>query len=182
MAVNLSTRSLLDDAFPAEVVAALDHWHVPAALLELEITESSIMAEPVKAHRLLSELSAIGVQISIDDFGTGYSSLADLKDLPVDQPEDRQVVRTEHAPRPNDANIVKSVIDLGHNLGLQTVAEGIEDLGTWQQLTDLGCDSAQGFFLAKPMPAADLEKWFELSAPPPLVCAVADLGLAAPGP
>jgi EAL domain-containing protein (putative c-di-GMP-specific phosphodiesterase class I) len=74
------------------------------------------------------------------------------------------------------------VIDLGHNLGLQTVAVGIEDLGTWQQLTDLGCDSAQGFFLAKPMPAADLEKWFELSAPPPLVCAVADLGLAAPGP
>ena len=182
MAVNLSTRSLLDDAFPAEVVAALAHWHVPAALLELEITESSIMAEPVKAHRLLSELSAIGVKISIDDFGTGYSSLADLRDLPVDRLKiDKSFVLNMHRDS-NDANIVKSVIDLGHNLGLQTVAVGIEDLGTWQQLTDLGCDSAQGFFLAKPMPAADLETWFELSAPPPLVCAVADLGLAAPGP
>ncbi len=161
MAVNLSTRSLLDDAFPAEVVAALDRWQVPAALLELEITESAIMADPVAAHRLLSELSAIGVKIAIDDFGTGYSSLAYLKNLPVDQLKiDRSFVLNMHRD-PDDAIIVKSVIDLGHNLGLQTVAEGIEDLETWQQLISLGCDSAQGYFLAKPLPAADLEAWFQ---------------------
>jgi diguanylate cyclase (GGDEF)-like protein len=161
MAVNLSTRSLLDDAFPAEVVAALGRWHVPADMLELEITESSIMSDPVKAHRLLSELSAIGVRIAIDDFGTGYSSLAYLKDLPVDQLKiDKSFVLNMQCD-PDDAIIVKSVIDLGHNLGLQTVAEGIEDLDTWQQLTNLGCDSAQGYFLAKPLPAADLETWFQ---------------------
>jgi diguanylate cyclase (GGDEF)-like protein len=180
MAVNLSTRSLLDDAFPAEVVAALARWQVPAALLELEITESSIMAEPVKARRLLSELSAIGVKIAIDDFGTGYSSLADLRHLPVDQLKiDTSFVLNMHRD-PNDAVIVKSVIDLGHNLGLQTVAEGIEDLDTWQQLTNLGCDSAQGYFLAKPMPASDLEAWFQKRGTPPLVCAVVDLGLQSP--
>jgi EAL domain-containing protein (putative c-di-GMP-specific phosphodiesterase class I) len=161
MAVNLSTRSLLDDAFPTEVVAALERWQVPAALLELEITESAIMVDPVEAHRLLSELSAIGVKIAIDDFGTGYSSLAYLKDLPVDQLKiDKSFVLNMHRD-PDDATIVKSVIDLGHNLGLQTVAEGIEDLETWQQLTILGCDSGQGYFLAKPLPAADLEAWFQ---------------------
>jgi diguanylate cyclase (GGDEF)-like protein len=160
MAVNLSTRSLLDDAFPAEVVAALDKWDVPAALLELEITESAIMADPIEAHRLLSELSAIGVKIAIDDFGTGYSSLAYLKDLPVDQLKiDKSFVLNMHRD-PDDAIIVKSVIELGHNLGLQTIAEGIEDLETWQQLTILGCDSAQGYYLAKPLPPADLEAWF----------------------
>jgi diguanylate cyclase (GGDEF)-like protein len=159
MAVNLSTRSLLDDSFPAEVVAALERWQVPAEMLELEITESSIMADPTKAHRLLSELSGIGVKVAIDDFGTGYSSLAYLKDLPVDQLKiDKSFVLNMHRD-PNDAIIVKSVIDLGHNLGLETVAEGIEDLDTWQQLTNLGCDSAQGFFLAKPLPAGALEGW-----------------------
>jgi predicted signal transduction protein with EAL and GGDEF domain len=130
-------------------------------MLELEITESSIIADPVKAHRLLRELSAIGVKIAIDDFGTGYSSLAYLKDLPVDQLKIDKSFVLNMQRDPNDAIIVKSVIDLGHNLGLQTVAEGIEDLVTWQQLTNLGCDSAQGYFLAKPLLAADLEKWFQ---------------------
>jgi EAL domain-containing protein (putative c-di-GMP-specific phosphodiesterase class I) len=122
------------------------------------------MADPVKAHRLLSEMSAIGVRIAIDDFGTGYSSLAYLKDLPVDQLKiDKSFVLNMHRD-PNAAIIVKSVIDLGHNLGLQTVAEGIEDLATWHQLSNLGCDSAQGYFLAKPLPAADLEAWLQLRA------------------
>ena len=175
MAVNLSTRSLLDDAFPAEVVAALDRWQILPEMLELEITESSIMADPVKAHRLLNEMSAIGVKIAIDDFGTGYSSLAYLKDLPVDQLKiDKSFVLNMHRD-PSDAIIVKSVIDLGHNLGLQTVAEGIEDLATWRQLSNLGCDSAQGYFLAKPLPAADLEAWFQERG------AVVDLGLQSRG-
>ncbi|MDQ1402814.1 MAG: hypothetical protein QOG03_1130 [Actinomycetota bacterium] len=164
MAINLSTRSLLDDSFPTEVVTALERWGVPAGLLELEITESAIMADPVRAHRLLTELAAAGVKLSIDDFGTGYSSLAYLKDLPVDQLKiDRSFVSHMHDD-PNDAIIVRSVIDLGHNLGLRTVAEGVEDLDTWEQLTTLGCDSAQGYYLAKPMPAASFSAWLRATA------------------
>ena len=117
------------------------------------------MADPVRAYRLLTELAASGVKLAIDDFGTGYSSLAYLKNLPVDQLKiDRSFVSQMHKD-PNDAIIVRSVIDLGHNLGLETVAEGIEDLDTWEQLTNLGCDSAQGYFLARPMPAAELGAW-----------------------
>lgn len=160
VAVNLSTRSLLDDDFPAEVVSALDRWGVPAHLLELEITESAIMADPMRAHRLLTELATLGVKIAIDDFGTGYSSLAYLQNLPVRQLKiDRSFVLHMHQ-NPSDAIIVRSVIDLGHNLGLETVAEGIEDLATWEQLANLGCDSAQGYFLARPMPAEQLGAWF----------------------
>jgi diguanylate cyclase (GGDEF)-like protein len=159
MAVNVSARSLLDDAFPNEVVSALERWSIPAHLLEVEITESAMMADPQRAHRLLTELSAPGVKVSIDDFGTGYSSLAYLKNLPVDQLKiDRSFISNMHDD-PNDAIIVRSVIDLGHNLGLETVAEGIEDLETWQQLTALGCDSAQGYFLARPMPPAEFGVW-----------------------
>ena len=167
MAINLSTRSLLDDEFPAEVIAALDRWQVPAHLLELEITESAIMADPTRARRLLIELAAVGVRLAIDDFGTGYSSLAYLKNLPVNQLKiDQSFVLNMHEDA-NDAIIVRSVIDLGHNLGLQTVAEGIEDLDTWKQLISLGCDSAQGYFLARPMPAERFCAWLSQAAAPP---------------
>jgi EAL domain-containing protein (putative c-di-GMP-specific phosphodiesterase class I) len=159
MAINVSARSLLDDGFPTEVGAALERWRIPAHLLEVEITESAMMADPQRAYRLLTELAAPGVKVSIDDFGTGYSSLAYLKNLPVDQLKiDRSFISNMHED-PNDAIIVRSVIDLGHNLGLETVAEGIEDLETWQQLTALGCDSAQGYFLARPMPPAEFGLW-----------------------
>ena len=159
VAINVSTRSLLDDAFPAEVAAALQRWDVPARLLELELTESAIMADPKRARRLLSELSALGIRLAIDDFGTGYSSLAYLKDLPVNELKiDRSFV-AHMRDDANDAIIVRSVIDLGHNLGLDTVAEGIEDRETWDQLSELGCDGAQGYFLARPMPAVALTAW-----------------------
>jgi diguanylate cyclase (GGDEF)-like protein len=161
MAINLSTRSLLDDGFPAEVTAALDRYALPAHLLELEITESAIMTDPIRARRLLTELAEIGVRISIDDFGTGYSSLAYLKDLPVSQLKiDQSFVLHMHDDA-NDAIIVRSVVDLGHNLGLQTVAEGVEDGDTWDQLAQLGCDSAQGYFLARPMPPEAVFPWLE---------------------
>jgi len=168
MAINLSTRSLLDDDFPAEVTAALDRFDIPAHLLELEITESAIMTDPMRARRLLTELADIGVRISIDDFGTGYSSLAYLKDLPVSQLKiDQSFVMHMHDVV-NDAIIVRSVVDLGHNLGLQTVAEGVEDRETWNQLAQLGCDSAQGYFLAKPMPPDAFMVWLEHSGHPPV--------------
>jgi diguanylate cyclase (GGDEF)-like protein len=159
VAVNVSTRSLLDDDFPQEVADALKRWDIPPHLLALEITESTIMADPSRAHRLLSELSATGVQVSIDDFGTGYSSLSYLKNLPVNELKiDRSFVYHMHRD-PNDAVIVQSVIDLGRNLGLHTVAEGIEDDETWEHLRRLGCDSGQGYLLARPMPAESLVGW-----------------------
>jgi diguanylate cyclase (GGDEF)-like protein len=159
MAVNLSTRSLLDDGFPGEFQAALDRWRIPAHMVELEITESAIMTDPKKARVLLTELADIGVKLAIDDFGTGYSSLAYLKDLPVDELKiDKSFVRSMHHD-PNNAIIVRSVVDLGHNLGLRIVAEGVEDGETWSQLARLGCDEAQGYFLAKPMPAGELIAW-----------------------
>jgi diguanylate cyclase (GGDEF)-like protein len=165
MAINLSTRSLLDDSFPGEVMGALECSGIPAHLLELEITESAIMADPTRAYRLLTELAAVGVKLAIDDFGTGYSSLAYLKNLPVDELKiDRSFVLHMHDD-PNDVIIVRSVIDLGHNLGLKTVAEGIEDLATWEQLTKLGCDSAQGYFLARPMPASEFGAWLRNVTP-----------------
>jgi len=159
VAINLSTRSLLDDDFPQEVEAALDRWAIPAHLLELEITESAIMTDPVRARRLLTELAELGVKIAIDDFGTGYSSLAYLKDLPVNQLKiDQSFVQNMHQDL-NDAIIVRSVVDLGHNLGLQIVAEGVENRETWDQLAQLGCDDAQGYFLAKPMAPTELIGW-----------------------
>lgn len=165
MAINLSTRSLLDDGFPHEVETALDRSNIPAYLLELEVTESAIMTDPDRARRLLTDLSDLGVRIAIDDFGTGYSSLAYLKDLPVNELKiDQSFVQNMHNDL-NDAIIVRSVVDLGHNLGLRTVAEGVEDNQTWDQLAQLGCDDAQGYFLARPMPPDEFMAWLQASRP-----------------
>ena len=161
MAVNLSARSLLDASLPDVVQGALSRWGVAPHLLDLEITETIIMTDPARARRVLTELADIGVTLSIDDFGTGYSSLAYLRDLPVHQLKiDRSFVQ-ELGARSGDAVIVRSVVDLARNLGLRTIAEGVEDAATWEQLTDLGCDSAQGFYLARPMAAPLFQAWIE---------------------
>jgi EAL domain-containing protein (putative c-di-GMP-specific phosphodiesterase class I) len=141
------------------VLAALERWDVPPPLLQLEITESGIMADPPRARRLLRDLAAVGVTVSIDDFGTGYSSLAYLKNLPVNQLKIDQSFVSQMREDPNDAIIVRSVIDLGRNLGLETVAEGVENHDTWDELSRLGCDSAQGYYLARPMTADAFVAW-----------------------
>jgi diguanylate cyclase (GGDEF)-like protein len=159
VSVNLAARSLLDERFPDEVRAALEGHGVPAPLLNLEVTETAIMVDPLKAQALLQEIHALGVELSIDDFGTGYSSLAYLKYLPVSELKiDRSFVKHMSTDE-NDAVIVHSVIELAHNLGMQTVAEGIEDKDTLTRLRDLGCDIAQGYYLARPMPADALDQW-----------------------
>ena len=173
VAINLSTRSLLDDAFPSEVLAALERWDVPAHLLQLEITETGIMADPPRARRLLRDLAQLGVTLSIDDFGTGYSSLAYLKNLPVNQLKIDQSFVSNMREDPNDAIIVRSVIDLGRNLGLETVAEGVEDRDTWNELSDLGCVSAQGYYLARPMTADNFVAWIRDDEPAAHTTAVA---------
>jgi diguanylate cyclase (GGDEF)-like protein len=159
VAVNVSTRCLLDPSFPDEVADRLHAWQVPAESLVLEVTESAVMADPARALDVLGRLHALGVGLAVDDFGTGYSSMAYLKALPVDELKvDRSFVG-QMADSSSDAVIVRSTIDLGHNLGLRVVAEGVESQDTWQELEALGCDTAQGYYLGHPMPATDLERW-----------------------
>jgi diguanylate cyclase (GGDEF)-like protein len=159
VAVNLSARNLADAQLPDEIAALLAQWDVPAGRLCVEITESTIMAEPERAMQVLSRLSAMGVQLAIDDFGTGYSSLAYLKRLDVDEIKIDRTFVGEMDTDEDDATIVRSTIDLARNLGLRVVAEGVETQEVWDQLTALGCDFAQGFFLSRPLPPADLAAW-----------------------
>ena len=159
IAVNVSARSLLDQELPGKVQSTLDRWGVDPRFLKIEITESSIMADPAHALAILAMLQSMGVRLSVDDFGTGYSSLTHLRELPIDEIKiDKSFVigmRTSEA----DAAIVRTVIDLAHNLGKQVCAEGVEDEATWHLLRDLGCDLAQGFWIAKPMAADELMDW-----------------------
>ena len=159
IAVNLSTRNLLDNHFPRQVAELLQRWEVPATCLELEVTESSMLANPTRAKAVLNELSELGIRLSIDDFGTGYSSLAYLRQLPVDEIKiDRSFVIGMEVEA-GDAVIVRSTVDLGRNLGLEVVAEGVETLEIWERLRELGCNTAQGYFLGRPMPAEQMSDW-----------------------
>ena len=159
VAVNLSTRNLLDVSFPEEVAELLRARGVEPSLLEFEITESTVLIDPARSKLVLDRLSAMGLRLSIDDFGTGYSSLAYLKRLPLNELKiDRSFVM-HMLENDDDAVIVRSTIDLGRNLGLEVVAEGVEDASTWDALASLGCDVAQGYFLSRPVPAEELGKW-----------------------
>ena len=159
IAVNLSARNLLDEQLPEQVAAMLAHHHLPASLLHLEVTESAIMTDPARAKRILAQLTQLGITISIDDFGAGYTSLSLLKTLPVNELKiDRCFVATMTEDR-DDANIVHSVIELGHNLGLTIVAEGVETPEILDMLAELGCDTAQGYHIARPAPLDTLETW-----------------------
>ncbi len=159
VAVNLSARNLLDEHLPCQVADALAAHEVPASLLKLEVTESAIMSDPVSAARVLRELAALGLEISIDDFGAGYTSLGQLKSLPITEFKiDKSFVMNMNHDA-SDALIVHSVVDLGHNLGLTIVAEGVENPGALAQLSAYGCDAAQGYHLCRPIPAAAFDDW-----------------------
>jgi diguanylate cyclase (GGDEF)-like protein len=151
VAVNISAANLHDPRFPREVKQLLRKWKVDPSWLELEITESSIMKDSARGLEVLAELSSMGVRLSIDDFGTGYSSLAYLKQLPVQEIKIDKSFVLGLVADPSAAMIVRSVIDLGRNLGLSVVAEGVETEAIWRQLEDLGADLAQGFYLGKPV-------------------------------
>ena len=156
IAINLSSRNLYDSHLVDTVSALLDKWSIDPGALKVELTETAIMDDPQVALRALTQLHEMGVKIAIDDFGTGYSSLGYLTKLPVDEIKiDRSFVADMTENR-DDAFIVRSTVDLGHNLGLEVVAEGVEDRRTWDLLGLLGCDVAQGYFLSRPVPAPDL--------------------------
>jgi EAL domain-containing protein (putative c-di-GMP-specific phosphodiesterase class I) len=156
LAVNLSVRNLLEPTLSERVAELLARVGVAPDTLTLEITESGVMTDPEAAIAVLWALRRVGVRLSVDDFGTGYSSLAYLKRLPVDEVKLDKSFVLNMTHDADDAAIVRSTIELAHNLGLQLVAEGIEDQKTLELLTALGCDLAQGYHLARPMPADEL--------------------------
>ena len=159
LAVNVSVQSLYDDTFPALVAGLLHRSELDASQLVLDVTESTVMADPKRAQRVLAELGALGVTLAIDDFGTGYSSLAYLKQLPVSELKiDRSFV-VGMATDSDDAVIVHSTIDLGQKFGLEVVAEGVESQRVWHLLERLGCDLAQGSYVCPPLPAEQLTPW-----------------------
>jgi EAL domain-containing protein (putative c-di-GMP-specific phosphodiesterase class I) len=159
VAVNLSAKSLLEQTLPAKIQAVLDKWKIDPRFLKIEITESSIMADPAHALAVLSMLQSMGVRLSIDDFGTGYSSLIHLRQLPIDEIKIDKSFVIGMSTSDADAAIVRTMIDLAHNLGKQVCAEGVEDAVTWRRLADMGCDLAQGYWMSRPLNAEDLMKW-----------------------
>jgi diguanylate cyclase (GGDEF)-like protein len=161
LSLNISVRSLLDRQFPEEVGQLLSLYGIDGHALTLELTESSLMVDPEVARQTIARLSELGVSVAIDDFGTGYSSLAYLTDLPIGELKiDKSFVSALSSDARN-AIVVRSTIELAHNLGLRTVAEGIEDAFTLERLRGLGCELAQGFFLSRPLPAAGLMLWWD---------------------
>ena len=160
VAVNLSPRTLQDERFPDEVAMLVQTAGLPPSTLELEITENLIIADPGRAMAILTRWNNAGIRLSIDDFGTGYSSLAYLKRLPVHEIKIDRSFITDLA-RHGDEMIVRSTIDLAHNLGLTVVAEGVETQATWDRLAALGCDAAQGFYASRPAPLDEITTWLE---------------------
>jgi len=159
IAVNLSARNLHDEVFTHQVAELLAAHAVPAHLLELEVTESAIMTDPARARQTLEQLSALGVRLSIDDFGAGYTSLSHLASMPINEIKiDRSFV-TGITDDPNNVIIVRSVIDLGHNLGLTLVAEGVETERALTALAGLECDVAQGHHLCHAITADAFDTW-----------------------
>lgn len=159
MAVNLSTINLKDPDLPSKIAAVLKKYELEAKWLELEITESAVMDDTMRTVQVLAELDVLGAKISIDDYGTGYSSLSYFKKLPLDDIKIDKSFVIGMGQNQGDATIVRSTIEMGHELGLRVVAEGVEDQATWQALSQLGCDAAQGYYMSRPLSAGDLLKW-----------------------
>jgi EAL domain-containing protein (putative c-di-GMP-specific phosphodiesterase class I) len=159
VSVNMSAHDLRDAQFLERVSDNLATWGAPPGMLEFELTESALMEDPVKALEVLHGLKQMDVALSIDDFGTGYSSLSYLRKLPVDTIKIDQSFVRGLVSDSGCAAIVRSTIDLAHNLHLHVIAEGVEDEPTFDALSQLGCDAAQGFCLGRPMPAAEFQGW-----------------------
>jgi len=159
MSINLSAWNLHDPKLPKLVKDVLDKNKLQPELLSLEITESAVMKDPTRAREILDELDSMGVSLEIDDYGTGFSSLAYLKLLPVNTLKIDKSFVIDMLKEPNDLIIVRSTIELAHNLGMLVIAEGVEDKQTLLRLQQLKCDSAQGFFITKPLPSVKLREW-----------------------
>lgn len=163
ISINISARDLLNPRLPSIFSELMTRYQAAPDWLTLEITESAIMTDPKSAMEVLNQLRAKGLRMSIDDFGTGYSSLAYLKKLPVNELKIDKSFITDMENNPDDAVIVRSTIDLGHNMDLAVIAEGVENQATWDALTQMGCDAIQGYFVSRPLAAETLENWLQTS-------------------
>ena len=161
IAINISAENILDKAYPDFVIALKQQYQLKDGAIALEVTEDAVVADPEKATQILCYLSEHGFKLSIDDYGTGYSSLAQLKQLPVQELKiDRSFVQNL-ATDESDKIIVRSTIELAHNLGLSVVAEGIEDETALLWLKSHGCELGQGYFISRPLPVDTLNLWME---------------------
>jgi EAL domain-containing protein (putative c-di-GMP-specific phosphodiesterase class I) len=163
IAINLSARDLTSRHLPDTIAAHLEKYGVRRDQLILEITESAIMEDPVNALAVLHALHTMGMTLSIDDYGTGYSSLAYLRSLPVHEIKIDKSFVLKLATSPGDEILVRSTIELGHNLGLKVTAEGVEDAASLAILKRYGCETGQGYFVSKPIPVADFEVFYTTS-------------------
>ncbi len=164
--MNLSVRNLLAEDFTASVESALAHHRVPAHLLTLEITESSVMAQPEHSLPVLRSLHAMGIKLAVDDFGTGYSSLAYLRRLPIDEIKiDKSFVQGMVTDL-SDMAIVRAIVDLGHSLGLAVIAEGVEEEAARDALRSMRCDGIQGSLVSRPLPIDRFEAWLSTRTTP----------------
>ncbi|HEX9146261.1 MAG TPA: EAL domain-containing protein, partial [Candidatus Binatia bacterium] len=163
IAVNVSARDLEDESFPEYIAKLCAATKIPHSALTLELTEWDLMIDPANAEMAIRRLSATGARLAIDDFGTGYSGLSYLQKLPVNEIKiDKSFVVNLMSEQRNVA-IVRSVIDLGRNLDLVVVAEGVEDQSTWDLLADLGCDMGQGYHICQPLEPQALIQWLSSS-------------------
>jgi len=160
-AVNISARSLQDLEFPYHVASMIKAQKGGPEWLQIEVTEGAIMANPSRAMNILTQLSSMDISLSMDDFGTGYSSLGRLKNIPVDEIKIDQSFVKNMCTNSDDAMMVHSMIDLIHNLGRIVLAEGVENQATWDMLASLGCDRAQGYFIARPMAGDQIPHWLK---------------------
>jgi diguanylate cyclase (GGDEF)-like protein len=159
IAVNLSPRGVLDADLPGQVSQLLAEQDSHPSILTLELTESSMMTDPAGIALLMEELHRMGVRLSIDDFGTGYSSLSSLRKLPLDEIKVDKSFVMGIEDNGDDEKIVRSIVDLGTNLGLDVVAEGVENARIWHMLRRMGCTHVQGYYLTRPIPVADFPAW-----------------------
>lgn len=161
LAINLSVHNLRDNKLYIKLNNALQKYHLPNQFLTLEVTESAMMTNPEQSIEVLNVLSENGIRISVDDFGTGFSSLAYLKQLPVSELKIDKSFVIDMKQDKNDEVIVRSTIELGHNLGLKVVAEGVEEQENWDMLKNMNCDFAQGYFMSRPLSTVDFENWLK---------------------
>jgi diguanylate cyclase (GGDEF)-like protein len=159
LSVNLSAQDLRDPTLLDRIKGLFATWGTPPDRIQFELTESALMDDPAGALEALKRLKQLGVELFIDDFGTGYSSLSYLQKLPVDSIKIDQSFVANMLASSDSAIIVRSTIDLGHNLDLEVVAEGVENQAVWERLAALGCDTAQGYFVGKPIPADQFKSW-----------------------
>ena len=173
VAVNISAPSVIDSGLPGRVEAMLLERQLPSSVLVLEITEDLLLGDRNRARNVLTRLRSMGVRIAVDDYGKGYSSLAYLRELPVDELKLDKSFVLAMADDARSTALVVSTINLAHSLGLEMTAEGVENQAAYRALSEYGCDSAQGFFMSRPLPAVELDAWLSsrfaqhpLSSPP----------------